>query len=403
MKRYCKNFVLTPDFIQDCIIKFMDCSNQKNRWKRMDVAYFFAYYYLHKRIPSYNNARFTLYLMQHDRDLIRFLYPEIAKDLYIEITERKIKLKPIEYQERYDYTSGKIRTIGISSIKQQILDYVAVESCKDMFHAKIGRFQCASLKDRGPLYGVKAIQKWIKKDPNSCKWVFKCDIRKYYPSINHNILIKFLERDIKNSTIIYLLKTLIKTYIKGLCIGSFLSQYLANYFLSYLYHFACEQCYKFRKNKRTGETKRVNLVNHVLFYMDDILLLGSSKKYVAKAAEMIERFANNILGLVIKPTKRLFKLANNFIDIMGYKIYKDHIAIRKKTFKKMRRKWIRYKNRKIDVHNARSVCSTYGFVMHTDSFKIIKKYKLKKLIERAKEVVSTYDRRIYRNATCIQI
>lgn len=139
------------------------------------------------------------------------------------------------------------------------------------------------------------------------------------------------------------------------------------------------------------------------FYMDDILLLGSSKKYVAKAAEMIERFANNILGLVIKPTKRLFKLANNFIDIMGYKIYKDHIAIRKKTFKKMRRKWIRYKNRKIDVHNARSVCSTYGFVMHTDSFKIIKKYKLKKLIERAKEVVSTYDRRIYRNATCIPI
>ena len=225
MKRYCKDFILTPDFIQDCIVKFMNSSNQKSRWKRMDVAYFFAYYYFNKRAyPTYINARYMLHLMKEHRDMIIRLYPRIALDLYEEINEERIYLKPIEYQQRYDETSRKVRKIGISSIKQQILDYVAVKACKDMFNAKIGRFQCASIKDRGALYGVEAIQKWIKKNPTQCKWVFKCDVKKYYPSINHKKLLALLKRDIKNKTLIYLLVTLIKSYgKKGLCIGSYLS------------------------------------------------------------------------------------------------------------------------------------------------------------------------------------
>ena len=157
---------------------------------------------------------------------------------------------------------------------------------------------------------------------------------------------------------------------------------------------------------RSGEVKRVNLCSHVLFYMDDILLLGSNRKYIQKAAEMLENYTNELLGLTIKSTKRLFSLSKNFIDMMGYKIYEDHIAIRKRNFKKMRRKWIKFKNRKLDLHTARSICSTYGFVKHTNSFKITVKYKLKALIERAKEVVSQHDKqrkRFYRETTEVPI
>jgi len=47
---------------------------------------------------------------------------------------------------------------------------------------------------------------------------------------------------------------------------------------------------------------------------------------------------------------------------------------------------------KLDLHTARSICSTYGFVKHTNSFKITVKYKLKALVEHAKEVVSQHDK-----------
>ena len=121
---------------------------------------------------------------------------------------------------------------------------------------------------------------------------------------------------------------------------------------------------------------------------------------------MLENYTNELLGLTIKSTKRLFSCLKNFIDMMGYKIYEDHIAIRKRNFKKMRRKWIKFKNRKLDLHTARSISQTYGFVKHTNSFKITVKYKLKALIERAKEVVSQHDKqrkRFYRETTEVPI
>ena len=92
--------------------------------------------------------------------------------------------------------------------------------------------------------------------------------------------------------------------------------------------------------------------------------------------------------------------------MMGYKIYEDHITIRKRNFKKMRRKWIKFKNRKLDLHTARSISSTYGFVKHTNSFKITVKYKLKALVEHAKEVVSQHDKqrnRFHGKTTGVQI
>ena len=72
---------------------------------------------------------------------------------------------------------------------------------------------------------------------------YKCDIKKYYPSVNKRILKRMLRRDIKDNDILYVAFFLIDTYKGGLCIGSYLSQFLANYYLSYAYHYITEQSY----------------------------------------------------------------------------------------------------------------------------------------------------------------
>ena len=53
--------------------------------------------------------------------------------MYQEIKERRIKLEPIKYDDRYDPLSKKVRRIGIASMKQQCYDYIAVNICKEMF------------------------------------------------------------------------------------------------------------------------------------------------------------------------------------------------------------------------------------------------------------------------------
>lgn len=314
------------------------------------------------------------------------MYPTIdyiANEMFLEIKRRRMKLIPIQYDDRYDPLAKKVRKIGISSMKQQCYDYIAVNALKEMFLAKIGHYQCASLKYKGQLFGKQAIETWIRTNPKKCKWIFKADVKKFYPSVSHDILRSYLKRYIKNNDILYVVFYLIETYDEGLCIGSYLSQYLANYYLSYAYHYVTEMLYSERRGKRQ------NFIHHALFYMDDILLLGSNKKHVKKAAMMLEEFLNNKLHLKLKPSYQLFPLDSRPIDMMGYKIWTYKTIVRKRIFKNANKVNVRNKGKdEISLEDSYKIISYYGYFKHTYSKKYIKKVKLDKSLKIAKEVIS---------------
>ncbi len=388
MKRYLKDFKFSVDFIESCIF---DCFSN-GKWYRNDVARFIAHFaqiwlYKNKQINKSYTATVKLVKKQIkvDKTKLFSVIRYIAEELYQELTERKIKLAPISYSDRIDGATKKIRKIGTSSMKQQIFDYIAVNACIKMFNAKICHYQCASLRGKGQLFGKQSIETWIRTNPQKCKWVFKADVRHFYDSVNHQMLKGLLRRDIKNDTVLYLLYFLIDTYGKiGLCIGSYLCQYLANYVMSYAYHYVSEMLYIERRGKK------INLVNHVLFYMDDIILFSSSKKNLKKAIKLFEYYLNNKLLLELKPTYQLFKLDSRPIDMMGYKIYTYKTTIRKRIFKRANRvfKRIKRRNYKFNLKTAYIVVAYWGYFKHSFSKKYILKMNLKQIVERAKEMIS---------------
>ncbi|MBM6879313.1 RNA-directed DNA polymerase [[Clostridium] spiroforme] len=400
MKRYCINFKYTPDFIEKSM---MECL--KTKWKRKDVSYFLAEYGQKLGFYDINFDKHIVArsiqkkILAEGKDGFEKMIKEISKVFYNEIVNRSVCFKPIVYQERYDLCSKKTRIIGISSIKQQIFDYIAVNSAKSMFMSKIYTYQCASIKGRGQLYGVRAICRWVRKKGNSAKYAFKCDVKKYYPSVCQKTLRDMLKRDLKNDDILYVMYTLLDTYITGgLCIGSYLSQFLANYYLSYACHYIMEEMYVIRRTKKCKAGKRVNLVSHTLFYMDDIIMFSSNKKNLRKASVLLEKFLHDNLELELKGKKEFFKTESRPIDMMGYVIYKDHIEIRRHIFLKMRKLLIKYKDqsKKMSVKDARTILSYKGYIDNSDSEKFKKKYKAVRTLNKARKVVSDYDCRIHR-------
>lgn len=391
MKRYLSKFDLSYEFVKYSIYDCLDgTTSGKQRWTRHDTSCFIAEYvqkwvsqYTSDIPPAHILAKRIRKIARTDRTVLHKMVDYIAKEMYLEIINHNIQLSPIVYEERYDTSAKKMRNIGIASMKQQCYDYIAVNACKKMFLAKIGHYQCASLSEKGQIFGKNAIETWIRTNPKQCKWVFKCDIKKFYPSVNHNIIKKYLRRDIKNDRVLYLLYTLIDTYDEGLCIGSYLSQFLANYFLSYPYHYVSEMLYTTRRDNR------INLVNHVLFYMDDILLLGSSKKNVKKASKLLEEYLNN-MDLKLKPSYQLFPLDSRPIDMMGYKIYTYKTTIRKRIFDRANKVYLKAKRNKFELtlEDAYKVVSYHGYFKHSWSKKYFKKVKLKKTLKNAKEVIS---------------
>ena len=400
MKRYCKNIDITD---RDLISRAVYCCID-DKYTRRDTLHM---------LEEYSGVKSHIIkdiIKEYGKYAVYPLIETVIDGIRQELVTRKIVLKPIWYSEKIDPSSFKIRRIGIQDIKQQIYDYIAVEGLTPIF-CRIGEYQCAAIKGRGQIMGVNIIKRWMRN--KSIRYAGKADVKKCYESINKRKMMRFLKKHIKNDLLLWLINKLISTFETGLSIGSYLSQFLCNLYMSQLYHEISENMYRIRKHK-DGTTERVNLVNHVIFYMDDILILGTNAKDVHKAMSLIIKYANKTMGLEIKPQWTVFmtKLEDKkndkgqFIDMMGFRIYRWHITIRRRVFKRIRRTymrtWKRIKtHKKVFVLYARRCLSYYGHLKNSDSVKFKKKYHVAEVIKICKKVVRNYDSEIYkRTASC---
>lgn len=202
--------------------------------------------------------------------MTRFLetHPDLdrlAERIADEIREGRYLDTRITYFNRVEPISGKHRVIGRESVRHQIYDHVAVMALQPLFDAKVGRWQTASIPNRGTIDARRAIKRWTRE--RSSKWFVKLDVRKCYPSIDRTTLKAMLTRDVGDPILLRLVFHLIDRYQggNGLNIGSHLSQWLANYYLSHAYHWIESPAMTIeRTSRRTGEITRRRLITHQL-------------------------------------------------------------------------------------------------------------------------------------------
>ena len=117
------------------------------------------------------------------------LIDEVAR----EIAERRLSFEPIHRYERLEPTSGKVRTIGISSVKQQLVDYVVVHCCADLLKARTGHYQVSSVKGKGATFAMRTIRRWVR-EPGAPRFFVKLDVRKCYPSTGHDLVLRIFRK-----------------------------------------------------------------------------------------------------------------------------------------------------------------------------------------------------------------
>lgn len=85
-----------------------------------------------------------------DKDL---LINVAANYMHDSLVNHNLHFIPIWYKTKVDESSKKVRRIGIQHVSQQLFDYVAVYSMRDLMK-RIGEYQCASIPGRGPVWGM---------------------------------------------------------------------------------------------------------------------------------------------------------------------------------------------------------------------------------------------------------
>ena len=291
----------------------------------------------------------------------------IAKDVRRQFLNKKLEIGEVRYEERLDKGTGKIRMLGIETPAQQVIEHVTVLAMDELWKKKFCFHQYSSIQGKGQVRGAKTIRKWARK--GSIKYFVKCDIRKCFDNIVHKDVIKLLKRDIgKNKELIWLVSEILTRHNSpkskpgsGLIIGSWLSSMLCNYMLSYSYRRVSELSY-------TRRSKRTRLVTHVLFFMDDMLLISNNKKLLKAAVRDLSQCLCCAFSLKVKQKWHVKDFSKEPITMMGFTIFcNGKMKIRRKNFIKVRRCYIRIANGRRSIKNCKS-CSAYnGYFKNSDT------------------------------------
>lgn len=246
-----------------------------------------------------------------------------AKQIQQMLKTQSYTPSPYSIKNIIDKSSNKTREIAIPKFyPDQIIQWALMLQLESIFMKGMYYYTCASIKFRGAKHGIRYLDKVLETDHKNTKYCLKLDIKKYYPSVNNNILKQKFRIIIKDEKVLFLLDKIVDSNRKGLPIGNYTSQWFANFYLQDLDHFIKEQL----------------KIKHYIRYMDDFVLFHSNKKQLHKFRVLIEQELNK-LGLILKKNWSLFKFPSRPLDFLGYKFYRNYKTLRKRVFLRIKRRF----------------------------------------------------------------
>ncbi|OGH92622.1 MAG: hypothetical protein A2534_00085 [Candidatus Magasanikbacteria bacterium RIFOXYD2_FULL_39_9] len=208
-------------------------------------------------------------------------------------------------------------------------------------------------------------------------WVLKCDIRKFFASIDHEILLNILNEYIPDKDIILLLQNIIESFHTvdinchshrngnpdncrldsrcdgndkrvGLPLGNLTSQLFANVYM----------------NKFDQWVKHKLKSHYYVRYADDFVFLSRDKFRLEEAIPKIQEFLQTNLKLSLHPNKLFLKTIASGMDFLGWVHFSNHNILRHVTKNRMMRR--------IKEHTTPETLHSYlGLLSHGNTEKII--------------------------------
>lgn len=259
------------------------------------------------------------------------------------------KYKTSEYQTFKVYEPKERLIFRLPYYPDRIVHHAIMNYMEPIFVSTFTADTYSCIKGRGIHSCGEKLKKALRKDLESTKYCLKLDIKKFYPSIDHDILKSLLRKKLKDQRLLVLLDEIIDS-ADGVPIGNYLSQYFANFYLTYFDHWIKENI----------------KVKYYFRYADDLVFLAPNKPYLHELLDKIREYLHTNLKLEIKPNYQIFPIESRGIDFVGYVFYPTHTRLRKRI-KKSFAKAVKNRN------NKQSIDSYMGWALHCDSKNLIKK------------------------------
>jgi len=271
-------------------------------WER--VTCFESLYRAHMKLRRGRSRKSRL--LKFEFDLGRNLYR-----LQEELLSGNYQMKGYRHFEVYEPKRRDIFDVGHGD------KVVMTALCDEVLIPRVVRTfiydNIACQKGKGTHFGLKRLTEFFRRHYRTYGnegYVLKCDISKFFGTINHAILRDQLKTYIKDEAVLKLLSCYIDSFHTperpgvGIPLGNQTSQWFALMYLNQLDHFIKEKLQ----------------IKAYIRYMDDFILIHHDKKYLWECLAKIKEIVEGELQLTLNPKTAIIPI-NQGVEFLGWKFF----------------------------------------------------------------------------------
>jgi len=266
------------------------------------------------------------------KDYVINFESNLNKNLKLLHNELKNKTYKPHKLKKFIVRDPKTRIIHASIFRDRIVHHAIINILNPILEKTFIYDSFAGRKNKGTHEAVKRFEYFLRKvssngrkikkpfNNNSIRgFVLKADIKHYFATMNHKILISILRKNIKDEDFINLIKIVLDNFdtkIKGqgVPLGNYTSQFFANVYLNRLDYFV----------------KHRLKAKYYIRYVDDFIILHKDKKVLEEYLIKIKKYLKN-LRLELHPEKSEIYPLRNGITFLGYRIFYNYKLLRKRN------------------------------------------------------------------------
>ena len=263
--------------------------------------------------------------------------------------------KPGSYHTFYVH-DPKHRKISAAPYRDRVVHHAICNIMAPIWGCSMIHDSYACRRDKGTHRAISRFTEYARGNP----YVLKCDIKKYFDSINHDVLKQLLSRKIKDERMMRLLGQIIESNGNGvgLPLGNLTSQWFANLYLNEFDHLIKEMwgCRSYIR------------------YMDDFVVFGENKEQLWQIKRQIESYLATI-GLTLHQNKCTVWPTSLGVNFLGFTVFPSHRIPLKKNIHKIKRRLRFFQKcfKQGDMtlcHIKRSIVSWLGHVRWGDTYQL---------------------------------
>lgn len=320
-----------------------------------------TYRNLYERIYAYDNLKLAWKRARNGKTKRDYVI-NFESDLENNINRLKRELETFTYApaqlDTFIVRDPKTRKISASQFRDRVVYHALCNVIMPLFEKGFIYDSFANQKGKGTHKAIMRLGRFLRKvcvpyngvhnREAVSGFVLKSDVQHYFDTVDHETLLRILQKKIADRNTINLISLILKNHKtkaagKGMPLGNLTSQFFANVYLNELDQFV----------------KHDLKVKYYIRYVDDFVILHRNKRELQRLESQIGKFLRTKLMVQLHPDKSRITRIESGVTFLGFRVFYRYRLLKKSNAKRV---W-----KRLDTLDARCKMGKMSIAQATDS------------------------------------